>query len=110
MSSTPDADSVRPGATTDDLRRQAKTVKEDLRGLGRTAKEVAQDKLSDAKKKAVEYADEGKQKTAQYYEQGKQEASRLEDQVESYIRQNPLKSVLIATGAGLLLGLLMRRH
>ena len=99
MSSTADADNVRPTATTDDLRRQAKVVKEDLRGLGRTAKEVAQDKLGDAKKKAVEYADEGKQ-----------EALRLEDQVESYIRQNPLKSVLIATGAGLLLGLLLSRR
>ena len=99
MSSTADADNVRPTATTDDLRRQAKVVKEDLRGLGRTAKEVAQDKLGDAKKKAVEYVDEGKQ-----------EASRLEDQVESYIRQNPLKAVLIATGAGLLLGLLLSRR
>ncbi len=110
MSSKADADDVRPAATTDDLRRQAKAVKEDIRGLGRTAKEVAQDKFVDAKKKAVEYVDEGKQKTVEYYEKGKQEASRIEDQVENYIRENPLKSVLIATGAGVLLGLLMSRR
>ena len=110
MSSTTDADDVRPTASTDDLRRQAKVIKQDLGQLGRAAKEVARDKFGDAKEKAVEYVDEGKQKTAQYYEQGKLEASRIEDQVESYVRQNPLKSVLIATGAGLLLGMLMRRR
>jgi ElaB/YqjD/DUF883 family membrane-anchored ribosome-binding protein len=110
MSSTADADHVQPTTSTDDLRRQAKGIKQDLGQLGRTAKDVARDKLGDARKKAVEYVDEGKQRTAQYYEQGKHEASRIEDQLESYIRENPLKSMLIATGAGLLLGMLMRRR
>ena len=110
MSSTVDTGEGRSTPTTEDLRRQAKVVKDDLRELGRAAKDVAHDKLGDAKKKALEYVDEGKQRTARYYEKGRQEASRMEDQLEDYIRENPLKSVLIATGAGVLLGLLMRRR
>lgn len=85
--------------TTDDLRQQARVVKDDLRGLTKTAKEVAQDKLGEVKQKAAGYVDEGKQKVV-----------RAEDQVESYIREQPLKSVLIAAGAGVLLGFLLSRR
>jgi len=110
MSSTMDADTVRPGATTDDLRRQAKAVKEDLRELGHTAKEVAREKLGEAKQKAAGVVDESKQRTAEYYQRGKQEAARFEDQVETYIRENPLKSVMIATGLGVVLGMFLSRR
>lgn len=110
MSTTADTENVRSGASTEDVRRQARVVKEDLRGLGRAVKDVAQDKLEDARRRAVEYVDEGKQRTAQYYEKGKHEATRLENQVEDYIRSHPLQSVLIATGAGVVLGLLLRRR
>jgi ElaB/YqjD/DUF883 family membrane-anchored ribosome-binding protein len=86
-------------ASTEELREQARAVKEDLKGLSRVAKEVAQDKLGGAR-----------QKTAEYYEEGKKRASEYEDQFENYIRQRPLKSVLIAVGAGLLLGFLLSRR
>lgn len=70
------------------LREQASAVKEDLRKLGRITREAAKDV-------AGEYADEGKKK----YED-------LEDRAVTYIREKPLQSVLIAAGAGLLLGYL----
>jgi ElaB/YqjD/DUF883 family membrane-anchored ribosome-binding protein len=96
-------------------------VKDDLRNLGRTAKEVAKDKLGnakqvakdkldDAKGKAAHYVEEGKQKSTELFEQGKQRATEVEDQVETYIRQKPLKSVMIAAGAGVLLGFLLSRR
>lgn len=100
MTSKPETDAA-PGqdATIEELRQQIKAVREDLKTLGRTAKGVAQEKLGDAK-----------QKTSEYYEKGKKRASEFEDQVESYIRQKPLKSVLIAAGAGLLVGFLLTRR
>lgn len=110
MSTRSETDLTTTPPTADDLRRQAKAVKEDLRGLGRTAKHVAGEKLGEAKHKAVEYFDEGKQKTAQLLEQGKEKAARVEDQVEHYIRRKPLKSVLIAAGVGALLGFLISRR
>lgn len=92
-----------PGATTADLREQARVVKDDLREFGRTAKEIAQEKMSDVTQKAGEY-------TSEYYEKGKKKAVELEDRVEGYIRQKPLQSVLIAAGAGFVLGFLLTRR
>jgi ElaB/YqjD/DUF883 family membrane-anchored ribosome-binding protein len=109
MTSNIEAD-VNPTATTDELRQQARAVKEDLRGLGRAAKDVAQEKLAGAKQKASDALDTGKQKTAGYYQRSKERASAVGDQVENYIREKPLKSVLIAAGVGLGLGVLLSRR
>ena len=92
---TPDVATANP---TDELRQQAKAVREDLGQLGRAATNVAQEKLGEAKR----YADE-------YLDQGKQKATEIEDQLEEYIRNKPLKSVLIAAGAGALIGYLLGR-
>ena len=110
MSASTETDLVGSTPKSEDLRRQAKVVKEDLQGLGRTATKVAKDKLGNVKEKAAAYVDEGKHKTTEFYEQGKKKASEVEDQVESYIREKPLKSVLIAAGAGVLLGFLLSRR
>jgi ElaB/YqjD/DUF883 family membrane-anchored ribosome-binding protein len=74
------------------LREQAATVADDLRKLGRISQEAAKDVAS-------EYLDAGKHKL-----------DEVEDRVVSYIRAKPVKSVLIATGAGLLLGYLFSRR
>ena len=46
---------------------------------------------------------------SQYYEQGRQQLEGLEQSLEENIRAKPLQSVLLATGIGLLLGLLWRK-
>ena len=46
---------------------------------------------------------------SQYYEQGRQQLAGLEQSFEENIRAKPLQSVLLATGIGLLLGLLWRK-
>ena len=46
---------------------------------------------------------------SQYYEQGRQHLEGLEQSLEENIRAKPLQSVLLATGIGLLLGLLWRK-
>lgn len=61
----------------------------------------------DAAQQAVEQA---RDRAAQYYEQGKAKAIDLEHKIEDSVRENPMRSVLIAAGAGLLLGMLLRRR
>jgi ElaB/YqjD/DUF883 family membrane-anchored ribosome-binding protein len=77
---------------SDQLREKASTVRDDLRDLGRLTREAAQEKLADAR------------------QAGREKAAELEDRVESYVREKPLQSLLIAGGVGLLLGFLLRRR
>lgn len=99
---TPDTPLTTP-TPTEQLRRQARTVKEDLQGLGRTAKKVA-------KEKAATVVEEGKQKTGELYEQSREKLVAAEDRVEKYVREKPLQSVAIAAGVGALLGFLLSRR
>ena len=46
---------------------------------------------------------------SQVYEQGRQQLAGLEQSLEENIRAKPLQSVVLATGIGLLLGLLWRK-
>jgi ElaB/YqjD/DUF883 family membrane-anchored ribosome-binding protein len=46
---------------------------------------------------------------SQYYEQGREQLNAFEHSLEENIRAKPLQSLLIATGIGLLLGLLWKK-
>ncbi|NQU09206.1 DUF883 domain-containing protein [bacterium] len=81
------------------LREKASQVGKDLRELGDVAKVTAQEK-----------AREVRQNATQYYEQGIEKAKELEHGLEDQIRAHPLQAVLIAAGAGLLVGLLVSRR
>ncbi len=81
------------------LKQQTATVREDLRELGRLTKEASQEKLQQAKQTASEYLERSRDK-----------ASAVEDSVVSYVREKPIKSVLLAAGAGALLGFLLSRR
>ena len=51
----------------------------------------------------------GADKAHEYYERSREKAVEFEEQIEKYIREKPLQSVLIAAGVGVALGLLLRR-
>jgi ElaB/YqjD/DUF883 family membrane-anchored ribosome-binding protein len=74
-------------------------------GLTGAAREVAQ--------AAREKLNEVREAAGEYYEQGIQKARELEESLESRIRENPFRAVLIAAGvaagAGLIIGLWIRR-
>ena len=81
------------------LGRKTRTVKQDLQELGGMAREMAQEKVEQLRASASEYCKEGRDTVQQ-----------AERSVEQFIRQQPLKSILIAAGVGMLLGgLWMRR-
>ena len=45
----------------------------------------------------------------EYYEQGRQRAMEMEQSLEAYVQEKPIQALLMAAGAGLLLGMLWKR-
>jgi ElaB/YqjD/DUF883 family membrane-anchored ribosome-binding protein len=69
----------------------------------------AQEYYQTGKDKAQEYMETGRDKAQEYYDLSKAKAQEWESDVEQYIREKPLQSVLIAAGVGAIFGLLLRR-
>ena len=81
------------------LRRQAAQVTDHLQTMKTIARDAAQERIDGLRDAAVEY-----------YDLGLDKVHEVERSVESYICKQPVKSVLIAAAAGLIVGrFLMRR-
>ena len=81
------------------LSRKARTVTQDIQELGGMARDMAQEKVGQLRASASEYCKGRRDKVRQ-----------VEHSFEQFVRQQPLKSILIAAGVGMLLGgLWMRR-
>ncbi|HEV8604173.1 MAG TPA: hypothetical protein VGQ99_02330 [Tepidisphaeraceae bacterium] len=87
------------------IKDKAQEAKEKLREMGSAASE----QVNQLKESANEYYQQGREKAQEYYEQGRQKAMEMEQNLEAYVREQPLKAVMIAAGVGLLLGILWRR-
>lgn len=72
---------------------------EDFRDLTQAANTIASDAAHLVKSNA-----------SQYYDKGMIQAKKLQAGIEHRIQKYPLQSLLIATGAGLLLGVLWRHR
>jgi ElaB/YqjD/DUF883 family membrane-anchored ribosome-binding protein len=68
-------------------------VTQDIQELGGMAREMAQDHVEQLRASASEYGEEGRDKVQQ-----------IERSFAQYVREQPLKSILIAAGVGLVLG------
>jgi ElaB/YqjD/DUF883 family membrane-anchored ribosome-binding protein len=77
------------GTTRDQIREQAGAVGEDLRKLGGMVRDAAKDMA------------------ARHLEQTGKTYGEIEERVTGYIREKPVQSVLIAAGAGVVLGWLV---
>jgi len=86
------------GSSAAQLRDKASEVGQNLRDMGAQAREVASEQVNQLRDTA-----------SQYYQQGRERAMEFEQNFEDYVRQQPVKSVLIAAGVGVLLGILWRR-
>jgi ElaB/YqjD/DUF883 family membrane-anchored ribosome-binding protein len=78
---------------TDQFGAQAKEVSDDLKKMGAIAKDAAQEKLGQVRENAAEY-----------YEQGRDKIDGIVCAFGHYVRERPVKSVLIAAGIGVLFG------
>ena len=98
MSSTT-LDPPQEAPTTRKLREQTRTVKEDVAELGRLTREASREKLATAREVGSDWVEKGRDK-----------AKAAEDSVVNYVHEKPVKSVLLAAGAGVLIGFLLRHR
>ena len=70
---------------------------EKVRDVAGKVKDAAQDTMTQIK-----------ESSSHAYEEGKKRAVTLERQLEEMISENPIKAVLIAAGAGLLVGIVWK--
>jgi ElaB/YqjD/DUF883 family membrane-anchored ribosome-binding protein len=80
-------------STSDRLGKQAMDVKKDLQEMGETVRDAAQEKLGQVGGKASECC-----------EQGRDKVHGAACACEQFIRERPLRSILMAAGVGWLLG------
>lgn len=81
------------------VRETAEAAREQLHAMGHQAREVAHDALDQARESAEEL-----------YEQGRERMSGAVNSVEQCIRDQPLRSLLVAAGIGCLLGAIWVRR
>jgi ElaB/YqjD/DUF883 family membrane-anchored ribosome-binding protein len=80
-------------STSGRLGAQAQEASKDLKEMGDIVSDAAQEKLEQVRENANEC-----------YQHGRDKVHGVESAFEQYIRERPLKSVLIAAGIGLLVG------
>ncbi|MEI8376213.1 MAG: hypothetical protein WCJ35_25615 [Planctomycetota bacterium] len=83
--------------TRDQLSKQAKEVTEDFQEMGETVRDAAQETLKHVGDKAAEYG-----------EQVQDKVHGIACDCEQFVRERPLRSVLMAAGIGWLLGRLWK--
>jgi ElaB/YqjD/DUF883 family membrane-anchored ribosome-binding protein len=70
---------------------------------------AAEAKANEYRERAGEYYDEARAKAEEYYGQARERARTLQEDGEVYVRDNPLRALCYAAGAGFVLGLLFRK-
>jgi len=84
--------------TSDRLGKHAREVKDDLQQMGETVRDAAEERLAQVGEKASEYLEEGREKV-----------HGLACACEQFVRQRPLRSVMVAAGIGWLFGHFWKR-
>jgi ElaB/YqjD/DUF883 family membrane-anchored ribosome-binding protein len=87
-----------PQSTGEQIRQTASEVGQNIRERAGQLSGAAQEQLGQMRQTATEY-----------YEQGRERAMEWQHNLEDYVREQPLRSVLIAAGVGALIGILWRR-
>jgi ElaB/YqjD/DUF883 family membrane-anchored ribosome-binding protein len=86
-------------SATDELKEAAVGLGSNMRDMGGHIREAAREQVDHLRDRAKDYVDQGRRK-----------ARDLESGLEAYVQQKPIKSLLIAAGAGLVIGYLWHRR
>lgn len=89
---------VHASALSDRIQQQSERLVEEVRELGHIAREATGDALRRARRRSEETLDSGRRSVR-----------HGADEFEGLVVDNPLRSVLVALGLGLLIGLFVRR-
>jgi len=90
------------GDATQDLKAHARQAADELRA-------AAQAKAQELRGRAEDYYGQARERAEEYYGEARQRARTLQEDGEAYIRDNPIRAVVTALGAGFVLGVLFRR-
>jgi ElaB/YqjD/DUF883 family membrane-anchored ribosome-binding protein len=109
--------STSSAGATEDVKQKASELKQNVQDLGSTARMAAQEQVQNLKQTANQYVEQGREQldswkgcATDYVEQGRARAMEMERTLESQIRSQPMKAVLIAAGVGLVAGVLLSRR
>ena len=86
------------GRSTEQLKDKAQQVGQEIKEMGSQVRDVAREQYENLRTQASEY-----------YDQGRQMVNEYQQTLENYVQEQPVKSLLIAAGVGMLLGILWRR-
>src|ERR1700712_5199443 len=80
------------------LKDKASEVVSGIKDMGSNVRDAATEKYGELRDTATEY-----------YQSGRERAVQWESQLEDYVREQPVKALLMAAGVGVLLGVLWKR-
>ena len=83
------------------IRDAASTLMEDVSKLGEATREAASHSIGRAEKKL-------QKNVSALYERGQEKAQKMGTQMQGYVAKNPFRALMIAAGAGFILGFLKR--
>jgi ElaB/YqjD/DUF883 family membrane-anchored ribosome-binding protein len=72
-------------------------------------REKASDMAGSIRDAASEQYEHLRDTASEYYDQGRRKAQEWQQGLEQYVQDQPIKSLLIAAGVGMLLGILWKR-
>ena len=87
------------GNAMDELLRATRELRDNLSRLFGASREVAAEKLGQVRDKGHDWIGRGRDR-----------AHRVVDGTQEYVREEPMKALLVAAGAGLLIGWLITRR
>ena len=91
------------------VQERANQVGNQAREMGAQARDWAQEKGHQLQRGAQEASRQVRASASQLSDMGSEAMDQIEESLEDRIRYKPLQSVLIAAGAGMLLGLLLKK-
>jgi len=97
------------GGMTDQIKEKATEVAQNLRDTGSQLRDKATEQINNLRETAGEYYEQGRERAQQYYQQGREVATQWEENLEGYVRNQPVKSLLIAACVGCVIGFLWRK-
>jgi ElaB/YqjD/DUF883 family membrane-anchored ribosome-binding protein len=96
------------GMNRDNLKQAANEAKETARRGAESAREKLHEGYDTAREKVQEGYDYAREHAQQAYDTAREKGSEAMDSLESTIRSNPLASLAVAAGVGVVVGLLLR--
>lgn len=96
-------------SSTDQLKEDLSQIGESARAIPGHAKGAAAEQYGNIRDQATQMYGQAKDVAGEYLQQGKDKLGEYESTLENYVREQPIKSLLIAAGVGVVIGAIWKR-